>query len=400
MMNHVAPIETITLSRQFGAASRACAQELARLLGWKLLDEEAVPGISAVPAISEQDLGPLDDKGKRPTLWKRLHRHGTHRAYLAALKEWMDLIADDGKAVVLGRGAPILMRYRAGTFHARLVAPAAERARHVRELEPELDENAALEKCRKMDEESGRFVQYFFGEDDSDLLNYHAILNTGPLVPTAVANLLAAVADRTAGGPNHSAVAPPADTPGLPRVLTLTSQLGSRETDLARELGRRLNLQVWDRETLARETGLATVSDVDLAAIDQAGVEALQRVMGELARRGDVLIVGRGGSEFLRDCPSALRVKLITPISERVRRVMEYRWIEDAAARAAIAESDARRAAFYQQNFGVNWESPLEFDMVLNTAALGPRTADLIVQAASLKWYGAAPGTRQIPPLK
>jgi cytidylate kinase len=153
-------------------------------------------------------------------------------------------------------------------------------------------------------------------------------------------------------------------------------------------LGRRLHLKVWDREVLARETGLPMVSDVDLAAVEPAGVEALRRVMAEVGRRGDALVVGRGGSELLRDCPSALRVKLITPAGERVRRVMEYRWIDDAAAQAAIAESDARRKAFYQQHFGVNWDSPLEFDLVVNTAALGPRTADLIVQAARLKWYG------------
>ena len=104
-------------------------------------------------------------------------------------------------------------------------------------------------------------MQYFFGEHSADLLNYHATINTGPLAPTAVASLLAAQVERTADGQDHCATVPAATTPSQPRVLTLTSQLGSRETDLARELGRRLNIQVWDRETLAKETGLARRKD-------------------------------------------------------------------------------------------------------------------------------------------
>jgi cytidylate kinase len=390
MMNRVAPIQTITISREAGAGGRTCGEQLARRLGWKLWDKELIAGASGLKSTPpEQELGVQDEKGKRPTLWERLRHRPAHRAYLAALKEALDQIADEGRAVILGRGASILLRYRAGAFHLRLVAPLAGRARRLREAGTPRSEGEALDDCRQRDEGRRRFVQYFFGEDVADLLGYHATINTGQLPPAYVAELAASLAL----GPGNAAGTPPAESRTPPRVITLTSQLGSRETDLARELGRRLNMRVWDRETLARETGLATVSDVDLAAVDSAGVQALRRVMADLGRRGDALVVGRGGSEFLRDCPSALRVKLITPASERVCRVMEYRWIDDAAAGAAIAESDARRKAFYQQHFGVDWDSPLEFDLVVNTAALGPRTADLIIQAANLKWYGVAART-------
>ena len=45
-------------------------------------------------------------------------------------------------------------------------------------------------------------------------------------------------------------------------------------------------------------------------SIHQRYFEALEQIMCELADRGDVLLVGRGGSCFLRDNPRAFHVRL------------------------------------------------------------------------------------------
>ena len=81
--------------------------------------------------------------------------------------------------------------------------------------------------------------------------------------------------------------------------------------------------------------------------------------MRELAERGDVILVGRGGNCFLRDDPRAFHVRLIAPMPVRVRRVMEYRWVREAVAKKLIAESDDQRRSFYESYFGVDWsQSP------------------------------------------
>jgi cytidylate kinase len=387
-MNLTSSVRIITISREFGAGGRLVGERLAELLGWKLWDKELVREVARVSGIPERGLADLDEHEARPSLWARLQGRPSHRAYLAALKEWMDQIAEDGNAVVIGRGAAVLMRYRAGALHLRLTAPLPVRARRVQGLDASLDESAAAARCRQMDEQRARYVKHFFGEDVANPLAYHATINTGALSPEATATLLANVVKQ----PDDPArQAPARNEPGEPpRVLTLTSELGSRETDLGRELARRLGLTLWAPEDLDREAGLPPVSDPDLREFDPQGVSALRKVVVELGRRGGVLVVGRGGSEFLRDSPTALHVKLIAPLAERVRRVMEYRWVLEKAAQATVAECDARRRAFFEKSFGVSWSDPLRFDMVLNTAALGPHTADLIVEAARLKWSGQA----------
>jgi cytidylate kinase len=114
--------------------------------------------------------------------------------------------------------------------------------------------------------------------------------------------------------------------------------------------------------------------------------EALQQVMRELARTGNTLILGRGGSMFLKDHPSALHVRLVSPLAVRVRRTMEYRWLAEAAARAAIVQSDAQRKSFLQAYFGVDWEDPLLYDLIVNSGRLGPTAVELVAAAGELKW--------------
>ena len=100
--------------------------------------------------------------------------------------------------------------------------------------------------------------------------------------------------------------------------------------------------------------------------------------MHELAGRGDVILVGRGGSRLLRDDPRAFHVRLVAPMPVRVRRVMEYRWVRESVAKKLIAESDAQRRSFYESYFGVDWSSPLEYHLTVNSGRLGPAAVEVV----------------------
>ena len=389
LMNHIAPIRMITISRQFGAGGRELADRLAQALGWKGWDRDVLGEVARGLRSPEAELAQMDDAEVDRTLWGRLRNQPAHRAYLAMLKEYLDQLAEEGGTVVVGRGASILLRYRAGGLHVRLVAPLAVRSRRVQESEPKLDSAAAQARCLERDEERSRFVKYFFGEDVGDPLAYHVTVNTGALTPAATGETLV----RLVHGQSHpgGVSAPePESTRPQPRIITLSSQLGSRETDLGRELARRMNLTCWDRESLSREAEIAAGPDADLGEVNPKAFEAFGGAVGRIAGGGDAILVGGGSSAFLKDHPTALRVKLIAPASERIRRVGEYRWIDPRSAEQSIAESDKRRGLFYEHFFGIDWDDPLSFDLVLNTAALGPRTVPLIAEAARLKWQGSS----------
>ena len=120
-------------------------------------------------------------------------------------------------------------------------------------------------------------------------------------------------------------------------------------------------MHVYDRELLEQEAVRLGVPEAEIEKIDEqpAGIfqrfrpgsiyqryfEALEQIMRELAERGDVILVGRGGNRFLRDDPRAFHVRLVAPMPIRLRRVMEYRWVRESVAKKLIAESDCQRAA-------------------------------------------------------
>jgi cytidylate kinase len=188
--------------------------------------------------------------------------------------------------------------------------------------------------------------------------------------------------------------------------LTLSRELGAGETQFAAALAQRLRMQVYDRELLEQEAVRLGVAEAEMEKVDEqpAGIfqrfhpgsiyqrycEALAGIIRELAERGDVILVGRGGHCFLRDDPCAMHVRLIAPLAVRLRRVMEYRWVREGVARKLIAESDAQRRSFYESYFGADWANPLEYHLTVNSGRLGPAAVDLVALAADRHWSRTA----------
>jgi cytidylate kinase len=190
-------------------------------------------------------------------------------------------------------------------------------------------------------------------------------------------------------------------------VLTLSRELGAGDTGFAPTLAERLGLKVYDRELLEQEAIRLGVPEAELEKIDEQPAslferfrpgslyhryfEALGKLMTELATRGNVLLVGRGGSRFLRDHPPAFHVRLVATPEVRVQRVMEHRWLRESAARQLIAQRDDQRRRFYHAYFGADWADPLEYHLTINRWRLGPLAVDLVATAAEMHWQTRNP---------
>ncbi len=96
-----------------------------------------------------------------------------------------------------------------------------------------------------------------------------------------------------------------------------------------------------------------------------------QAALQEAARVGNVVIVGRGGAAALRDRESALHVFLWAPEPDRVRAIQERLGCDAEAARKAIHMTDARRAAYVREVYGIDWCDRTLYDLILNTGRLG-----------------------------
>lgn len=108
----------------------------------------------------------------------------------------------------------------------------------------------------------------------------------------------------------------------------------------------------------------------------------LQSVIYDYARKGNVVIVGRGGMILLKDVPGTLKIKLISGHQERVERIMEREHLGRELAEELIRESDKNRSGYIRYIFNADWMDPLLYDMVINTSHLDlDTTAEMVIQA-------------------
>jgi cytidylate kinase len=384
-------MKVITITREYGAGGSEVAKKLADAMGWEMLDRELLHQAAEIEHLPDAELERLDEKAV--SMADRFSLHPTHRKYLHGLTAAARQAAERGNVVLVGRGARHLLGEMPDTFHLRLVAPREWRAERMARLEGWSPEEARA-RCLEVDRVRELFTRYFFGETATQPAQYDLVVNTGRVSLEDVASVVAAMV--LSGSTEMAGV------PGGRRVMTLSRELGAGDTGFAPPLADRLKLRLYDRELLEQEAVSLGVPEAELEKIDEqpASVfqrfrpgsiyhryfEALAQIMRELAGRGDVILVGRGGNYFLKNDPRAFHVRAIAPMAVRCRRIMEYRWVREAVAKKLIAESDGQRRHYYESYFGIDWSNPLEYHITVNSGRLALKAVDLVALVAERYW--------------
>jgi len=190
----------------------------------------------------------------------------------------------------------------------------------------------------------------------------------------------------------------------LPRgVITVARQHGARGTELARRLAETLGFDLFDQVLIQRIAESTHLGERVVAALDERDRELmtdwlaavasrsylspaeyryhLAKVVGAIAHQGGAVIVGRGAHLILGP-GRALRVLAVAPLECRIRTVMEKENVSEREARRRIVEVEADRRAFLAKQFHAEFSQPTDFDLVVNTAALGLDGACGVVLAA------------------
>lgn len=182
-------------------------------------------------------------------------------------------------------------------------------------------------------------------------------------------------------------------------VVTISRQLGSFGFEIARMLAEQTGYRLVWREVINQAAIRAGAPEVALAMIDefnllgicpsteqcQAYIEAVEKVLNELAEEGQVVIVGRGGQLALRGRSDVLHVRIVAPLELRVERVAASRSVTPKAALAQIKASDRARQLYFQKFYQAEWEDPTLYDLTINTGRIAPQAAvELIRQTLSL----------------
>lgn len=114
-----------------------------------------------------------------------------------------------------------------------------------------------------------------------------------------------------------------------------------------------------------------------------AALNAIELIILDLARKGNVVIYGRGAQDLLLGCRNVLRLRFIADFEERVERFAEREWIDPDMARALIRRSDHQRGGFIHFYFNRDWQDPKNYDLIFNTSSLSESVITECIIAAA-----------------
>lgn len=147
-------------------------------------------------------------------------------------------------------------------------------------------------------------------------------------------------------------------------ILQTTAEgLGVSEADLVRHFHQ--PRVVWDRQAASRRVYIV----------------AMQATLAEHAASGNLVYHGIAGQMLLRGLPGVMRVRLIKPLADRLRTLMESEGLGKADAKRRIREADAGRARWVKRMYGEHIDDPRLYDLVLNLTATSVPAACSVIRA-------------------
>lgn len=160
--------------------------------------------------------------------------------------------------------------------------------------------------------------------------------------------------------------------------------MGTGALQIANEVARKLKYTLVDGEKIAEVAPKYGLSPEIVERVDEkppsyntaedrlqaARLTSLELILLEKARKGNVILYGRGGQDLLKEMRNILRVRFIAPFDERVEMFAEREWIDPDLASDLIRKSDHQRGGFIHFYFDRDWNDPLGYDLIFNTSRL------------------------------
>jgi len=181
----------VTIEREFGSGGGGIACELARRLGWKLWDQQLTTEIAQRAQVTQSAVALCDERvdGRLYRLAKAFWRGSYERSMplansrafdtdrmMAMVEEIMRSIAEEGNAVIVGRGGPFFLRQREDTFRVFTYASYDEKVRRMVELGKSREE--AEDLVENVDKERAAYIKHYFNAEWPTRSLYHLMINT------------------------------------------------------------------------------------------------------------------------------------------------------------------------------------------------------------------------------
>lgn len=180
-------------------------------------------------------------------------------------------------------------------------------------------------------------------------------------------------------------------------IITISREMGTGAYEIAAEVARKLRYTLVDGKCISACAARYGLAQEMLQMVDEkppsyitsedrkraAALNTIELIQLDYARKGNVILYGRGAQYLLKDCGNILRLRLTGEFEERVERLSEREWIDPDLARFMTRRSDHQRSGYVQFYFDRVWNDPLGYDITYNTSRLPSKLiVESIVAAA------------------
>jgi cytidylate kinase len=215
------------------------------------------------------------------------------------------------------------------------------------------------------------------------------------------------------------------------RLITISREFGAGGSELAAELGRRLEWPVLDQEIvhqvaerlrlddntvkhfdehppslIARVATVLVVPQPDLYSFPSEGdlpshdtiARATRAVIEARGTMTPLIVVGHGAQCIFCQRPDALHVRLVAPMAVRLKRIMHRMNVDAAFAGTLMHRADRDRQAYVQRYFHKDWRSDQLYHLQINTGTLTiPEAVSLVESVVRARSAVAAASSASEP---
>ncbi len=204
------------------------------------------------------------------------------------------------------------------------------------------------------------------------------------------------IAEKDSEPSAHSLANPKALNPNFKKnVIVIGRQFGSGGHEIGKKLAEQFGFKFYDQEIIAMTAGttgytpefikkneemmtssflydlvnqMYIYSNAEVEAPKDKIFEAESKVVTDLAKEGNCVIIGRCSDYVLRNNPNCLKLFLTAPMKQRIKRVMERLNLSEKDAKVKMQKEDKFRADNYHYYTGCSWGAATNFDLTINTA--------------------------------
>jgi len=213
----------VTLSRQLGAGGSEIAAGVAKALGLRIIDREAIDCAALEAGVPEIALHELGYEGRRglmqrildalkaspaiPSIVEMERRESvlpitmTPRGIFtpampllsAAMEDYVRIvgmvilnIAQEGNVLIIGRGSQVLLKDNPEALHVKVIAPLPRRVEKLMRMEG-ITQREATQRVLASDQARAEYLRRYYGVNWLDPQLYDLVINTGRIsIQTAV----------------------------------------------------------------------------------------------------------------------------------------------------------------------------------------------------------------------